>query len=87
MKNGTCPKCGSQEIMKDLVITDTDEHGNGKALSLYIDEPEPAKRPFIYVPKGAGGILRAWICASCGYSELYTDNLAALFESYKKAHP
>jgi predicted nucleic-acid-binding Zn-ribbon protein len=87
MKNGKCPKCGSQDIMAEVPIIDTDQYGNGKALGLYIAEPEPAKRPFVYVPKGAGATLRAWICASCGCTELYADNLAALFESYKKGHP
>jgi len=39
----------------------------------------------IWVQEQSTGDLRAWICVNCGYTELYTNNLEQLYESYKKS--
>ncbi len=81
MKNEICPKCGSTEIMAGVRIRDKGGRLNPEnPLKVVVDEPEI---PF-WLSDGASGQLRAWICAQCGYTELYTDNLENLYKTYKR---
>ena len=82
MKNGICPKCGSKEIMADVTVKDVGNSGP-YPLRVEVEEPEPAKRSFIWTPRSATGNIRAWICSQCGFTELYTNNLAELHSLYK----
>lgn len=85
MKIGVCPKCGSADVMADVEVRD-DGRSGGHPLRVFIEEPEPAKHGAIWVQEQSTGDIRAWICASCGYTELYTTNLAALLKSYRRSH-
>lgn len=75
-----CPKCGSSEIISDLRIQD----GETNPILVDIVEPEPPKRPFIWMAQNARSHFRADICGACGYTELYAENYKALNEGYKK---
>lgn len=86
MKNGTCPKCDSTEIMKGLKVPDKGPLGSEFALRVVVTEPEPAKAASLWMTDGASGELRAWICSQCGFTELYTDNLEKLYKKYKQYH-
>lgn len=86
MLNNQCPKCGSSKIMAKLDLIDHAAHGP-VPFAVNIEEPEPPKHSFIWMAKSSSGAIRAWICGSCGYTELYTDNFEALWESYRKRHP
>ena len=44
-----CPKCGSSEIIPELRIHD----GETRPIMVDIVEPEPAKRPFIWMAQNA----------------------------------
>jgi len=55
-------------------------------VKMEIEEPEPAKHGRVWVQGQTTGDLRAWICAQCGYTELYATNLGGLYETYKKSH-
>ena len=82
MKNGICPKCNSTEIIPEV---DVHELGRGGADTLRVEvvEKEPAKHGFVWSPQIARGEIRAWICSQCGYTELYTNNLAELYKIYR----
>jgi predicted nucleic-acid-binding Zn-ribbon protein len=82
MKNGVCPKCGSKEVLSNLLL-----RGGGN-VSPYVEvtEPEPEKRSFIWTPKYEQGTFRAWVCGACGYTEFYAENYQALHEGWKKGH-
>ena len=43
MKDGICPKCGSNEVLSNLRVS------GGQAHPPYVEilEPEPEKRPFV----------------------------------------
>lgn len=82
MKNGTCPKCASTDVMADVTVRDVG-HAGPYPLRVEMVEKEPAQHGFIWSPKAATGDIRAWICAQCGYTELYTDNLETLHQIYK----
>jgi len=82
MKTGTCPKCDSNEIMANITVHDVGNSGP-YPLRAAIQEPEPAKHGPFWLPKEAKGDLRAWICSQCGYTEIYTSNLAEMYALYK----
>ncbi|WP_248961350.1 hypothetical protein [Sphaerisporangium perillae] len=79
-------KCGSAYVMAGVEVRDRGSNG-AVPLRVHIDEPEPPDHGFIWKRGSSSGTVRAWICAACGYTELYTDNLAALYDSYRKSHP
>lgn len=83
MKDGHCPKCGSRDILADIEVRDDGRTGS-HPLRVVVEEPEPARHAAIWVQGQSTGDLRAWICTSCGFTELYTGNLAELQKSYRK---
>lgn len=83
MRDNLCPKCGSQAIMADVEVRDRGRTGP-QPLRVYIQEPEPPDHGFIWSQGEAYGDVRAWVCATCGYTELYTGNLSALYDFYRK---
>jgi predicted nucleic-acid-binding Zn-ribbon protein len=86
MKDSGCPKCASQAIMAGLEVVDRGRQG-AYTLRVHVVEPEPPEHGFFWAQGETFGEVRAWICGACGYTELYTDNIAALYESYRKGHP
>ncbi|HTP02801.1 MAG TPA: hypothetical protein VMJ64_15605 [Anaerolineales bacterium] len=85
MKDGTCPKCGSAEVMAGIEVRD-DGQSFSHPLRVVVEEPEPARHAAIWVQGQSQGDIQAWVCAHCGYTELYTGNLTALWNSYQKGH-
>ncbi len=85
MKDGLCPKCGSKDVMAAVEVRDDGRNGN-HPLRVVVEEPEPARHSAVWVQGQSTGEVRAWICSSCGYTELYTGNLAALAKSYRRGH-
>jgi len=84
MKNGKCPKCGSKQVMADVEVRD-DGRNNSHPLRIAVSEPEPPKHGRIWIQGQSTGDLRAWVCAHCGYTELYSNNLDQLYQSYTKS--
>lgn len=82
MKNGICPKCGSSEVLSNLLL-----RGGGE-VSPYVEvtEPEPEKRSFIWTPKYEQSTFRAWVCGACGYTEFYAESYNILREGWQKGH-
>lgn len=82
MKDGICPKCGSNEVLANLRVS------GGQAYPPYVDilEPEPEKRPFVWSPKNIQSHFRAYICGECGYTEFYAENHNDLNEGRKKGY-
>jgi hypothetical protein len=62
-----------------------DGRSSSHPLRVVIEEPEPVKHGRVWVQGQSTGEVRAWICTACGYTELYTNNLGGLYESYKKS--
>jgi len=82
MKSGTCPKCGSNEILPELRL----KGGSGHPSYVDIMEAEPANRPFVWSPKSEQSQFTVYICCSCGYTEYYAVNYKALSEGRKKGY-
>ena len=82
MKNGTCSKSGSNEVLSNLRV-----HG-GQNYPPYVDimEPEPPDRPFIWSLKNEQSQFMAYVCVACGYTEFYAENYVALNDGSKKGY-
>ncbi len=79
-KTKQCPKCESQKILKDARVIDKASKG-GPALDL---ELAVSKNPDALLFKGEKRFpIRAWVCAYCGYTELYTNNVDAAYDIAK----
>lgn len=81
-----CPECGSSEIIPNLIVF-TDESTSGqKPAYVKLLEPEPAKRPFVWMPREVTSGFRAAVCGSCGHTRFYAANRAELLEAHKKGY-
>lgn len=76
----SCSKCQSDKIIPRVTIKDTGEYARGElSVDVYKD-------PDALLFKGTyTGTLRAWICADCGFVELYLDNPQELYNVYKES--
>ncbi len=69
-KSAECPKCGSQSVIKgDRLFT----FGVGTAKSML--SVETCEKPDALIfKKPHQGLLEAWVCVECGFTELYVRN-------------
>ena len=67
----TCPKCKHQEVLFLPQIADRDDDDNVKPLSAHVVH-------FDWKDDVEMGRLQAYVCRSCGYTELYTKEAANL---------
>lgn len=75
--NGHCPKCGSQKIISDVQVR---ESGSNTGTQVVVHENREA-----LIFKGTHvRSLQAWICGSCGYTELYVYSPEELYEADSK---
>ncbi len=82
MKNETCPKCGANEMLTELVL----QSGGGSALHVEIIEPRPEKPPFMWIPDLILSSFTVDICGACGYAELHAVKYKELNEGRKKGY-
>ncbi len=67
-RTNKCPKCGSSEVIADAKPIQPNPVGDDRILIATFRKPKAA------VFKGqASTTLSAWVCADCGYVELYAD--------------
>ena len=78
MRDTPCPKCGSNEIIREAEVRDYDA-SSYRQLSIYV----PLRNPQggLFKKTTASSELRACVCGGCGYTELYATN----FEEMLKA--
>src|ERR1700721_608248 len=67
----TCPKCKHQEVLFLPQIADRDDDDNVKPLSAHVVH-------FDWKDDVEVGKLQAYVCRSCGYTELYTKEAGQL---------
>ena len=72
MKDNSCPKCGSQEIIPYARVLPAPLIGG--VLTVYVEGEH----------HGETGVLYARICGRCGYTELFVDNPQRLFKHYAR---
>lgn len=81
-----CPECGSTEIVPDLIVFADEALVGQHPPYVSLIEPEPEKRPFIWMPKSVSTGFRAAICGSCGYTQFYTKYHAEILDAHKKGY-
>ncbi|MEW6030340.1 MAG: hypothetical protein ACOYZ8_08415 [Chloroflexota bacterium] len=81
-----CPECGSTEIVSDLIVYTGDAPLGRDPIHVALSEPEPAKRPFVWVPKSVTTGFRAAICGECGHTQFYTKHHAEILDAHKKGY-
>ena len=81
-----CPECGSTEIVSDLILFSDEALLGQQPPYVKLNEPEPEKRPFIWMPKHVATGFRAAICGECGYTRFYTKYHAEILEAHKKGY-
>lgn len=79
MRNGICPKCGSNQIAHNIPIADRNEYAD-KELSIRVVRPADAKflGMSVMVTNAEYIPLRVWLCGACGYAELYCADMPKL---------
>ena len=82
----TCPECGSNEIISELLVFSGDAAVNDSPPYVKLVEPTPAKVPFIWMPKSVTTGFRAAICGACGYTRFYTKHHRELWEAHQKGY-
>ena len=74
-----CPKCKSTQVIKHVRLVDRGHGDSRKDLSVEIYE-----KPEALIFKGTHkGPLNAWVCGSCGFTELYVANAEELWRVYE----
>ncbi len=80
MNDGTCPKCGSSEVIPDVRIIDHGNHNFGFDLSATV-----YTNPDAWVFKGpVSHRFKARVCGRCGYTEFYVDTPQWLLETARR---
>ena len=81
MKDSRCPKCGSPDVIPNVSIL---EHVGANA-SLHSVRAVLEKNPdALFVRGEVRTSLQAWVCGTCGYTELYAKHPEALLAAYRK---
>ena len=81
LKHGTCPNCDSSEIMRDIHVIDRG-HNNNVVNELTVgiyQNPNALLMKNLYQ-----SALRACICGTCGYTELFAQNPQELLAIYQR---
>jgi hypothetical protein len=65
-----CPKCGHKEIIFVPHIADRDDRDNVRPLVLHVKHHDWKDDEL--------GLLQAYVCRKCGFTELYTTRADAL---------
>jgi predicted nucleic-acid-binding Zn-ribbon protein len=69
-RTNKCPKCGSSDVIGDAKAIDRYEYGAQAELSV-----ATFRKPQAFLFKGKKTTsLSAWVCADCGFVELYADS-------------
>lgn len=77
MRSGTCPKCGSSEILESVSMNTLGEAGPAGAIAFRLEET------FGFMRKSTRVEAKAWICGACGFAELYAAEPAKLAERWR----
>jgi hypothetical protein len=81
MRDGVCPRCGSSDVIPNVYVLDRGHYDRPAGnLKVVVDE-----NPNAWLFKGeVQSSLKAWVCGSCGFTELYAKDYAALLAAHQK---
>ena len=74
-----CPKCESRKIWRIDEFSAEEGGGPPAPLRAAVRRPDPSQTGFLGQPRTyTAGTVEAFICAQCGYTELWTRDLDEL---------
>jgi predicted Zn-ribbon and HTH transcriptional regulator len=65
-----CLNCQSQQIIPDLALQDAGAYPSGSH-KVTVEKSGPAR---ILGKKGSSSLLRAFVCADCGFTALFAED-------------
>jgi predicted nucleic-acid-binding Zn-ribbon protein len=69
-RTNKCPKCGSSDLIADVKVLDRNHNFNPAELTV-----ATFRKPDALIFKGQQDTsVSAWVCAECGFVELYADS-------------
>jgi predicted nucleic-acid-binding Zn-ribbon protein len=77
VRSGTCPKCGSTEILEGVGLNPLGEGGPDGIIAFRLEETSG------FLKKSTRVEVKAWICGACGYSEIYAADPTKLAERWR----
>ena len=83
MKEKTCAKCGSSDLIRDP-LTVYAQAEQGGPIFVQLEEPPPEKGGLFRKVNVVNTSFKSVICGACGYTEFYAGNHAAMFDAHKK---
>lgn len=81
-----CPECGSSDIVPDLMVYTDETTAGGKPAYVKLVEPEPPKRPFLWMAAEVKTRFLAAVCGACGHTQFYAEYPAEILEAHKKGY-
>jgi predicted nucleic-acid-binding Zn-ribbon protein len=73
-QTGRCPKCGSENLFKDVRVFSLALNGAKDDCNVEVYEDPEA---FVF-KKSHRGFLKGYVCGGCGFTEFYVSNPADL---------
>ena len=86
MKNGKCPECALNDIISGLTVLTEETTSGGRPAYVKLVEPEPSKKPFMWIGQEAKSEFHVTVCGNCGYTSLYAKNHAEILEAHTKGY-
>ncbi len=80
-QSGKCPKCGSDDIVPHVMVADRNHTNGEQDLQLRVD----ARPDALFFTHAARSPLAAYVCAACGYTELYATRPLELREAHRES--
>jgi predicted nucleic-acid-binding Zn-ribbon protein len=81
-----CPECGSSDIIPDLLVCTDETVSGGMPAYVKLVEPEPPKKPFLWMAAEVKVYFHAAVCGACGHTQLYTKQHTEILEAHKKGY-
>ena len=78
----TCPKCGSEQIIRDARMVD---HEDGYELDLEVEVCENPEAKIDVDRHRHHGATRVNICGACGFAEMFVTRHEDLWKTYKNS--
>jgi predicted nucleic-acid-binding Zn-ribbon protein len=81
-----CLECGSNDIVPDLTVLTEPTSSEHRPAYVNLVEPEPAKKPFMWMAQEVKSEFYAAVCGACGHTRFHAKEHAELWEAHKKGY-
>ena len=81
-----CPECNSNDIIPDLNVLTEETVSGGRPAYVKLVEPEPEKKPFMWMAQEVKSTFVASVCGNCGFTRFYAHYHTEVLEAHKKGY-